>query len=1247
MLILCAIPILVNVSNRKTNKLAKLEGTQTKQSTSSVKKLTDSNIGEYVDLGNDPLGIGDTSKNWRVFYTQYNKVYLILADYLPNSTGYAAAAGLQTKDTYSVYLEYSSLNPNTNRVAFRNALNASTWNELANGISNARVYGSPTLQQLRKSWDTVYPDSPMRFEENAYGDVSIASGVDYDNDLYSTSHNSAVDGCVGYWFDTSYPKDDSSVWSFGIYNSGSGHLYKTGYYENNKGLRPVVSLPDTTRFLNTGDGWAVAYAVNLETNGGTINSGDVKSYIPGEEVNLPTDITKTGYTFGGWYEDRECTVGPVESIGATETGAKTYYAKWTEGRYKVKFKDGASIVKEETVTYGGAATAPTLTKIGHTLSWSVDFSNVTSDLTVEARWTPNTYTVTLEEKGGTINSGDITQYTYGVGATLPTSVTKEGYVFDGWYEDVACEVNKVTVIGTTETGNKTYYAKWLEDTDRDGIPDDRDPDTQVGYKVEHYTQNTDLTTYTLRETDTTLTGHLGSTVNAVPRPYTGFTVTTTSNTVASGTVVKDGSLTLKLYYNRNNYIITLNKGEGTINSGNVTQYTYGIGATLPVDVTRQWYVFKGWYEDEACEGTRVTEIGVTETGTKIYYAKWLKDTDGDGIPDIEDNDTQVGYKVEHYTQNTDLTTYTLKETDTTLTGHLGSQVNAEAKEYTGFTVTTTSNTVASGTVVEDGSLTLKLYYNRKTYTITYETNGGTIEDENYPTSYTYGIVVTLPTNVTKTGYTFGGWYENSELTGNVITQIREADVGDKIYYAKWNENGNTPYKVKHYKQTETGYTLANTDTLTGKTGATVTAIPNTYEGYEENVNHEQRVSIGTIAADGTLELKLYYDILTYKVTFKDEDTVLDEQTVNYGTAATAPTPIKTGYVLRWDKEFDNVKSDLTVNAVWKRDTDGDGIPDDEDPETLVKYIVKHYKQQGNTTTYELAETEELKGQLGSEVTANPKTYEGYIENTTASQRVPSGIITGDGSLELILLYDTIKCEVIFKNEGEEVERQIVVYGEGATAPSLTKEGYTLSWDIDFESVTSDITVNAIWTRLGEEQRNYKVEHYVETKEGNYTLRETDILVGDKGDVVIAIPKTYEEYVLDEEHEGTIKEGEIEEGLVLKLYYKYKRFTIIFKDGKEEVGREEVIYGGTAKPPVLTKPGYILSWDKDLNEITSNLTINTVWTKDPNYKDPNSGKDDGKEEKPSILPQTGEETVTLGAIMGLLGIAVIYFVKYKF
>ena len=79
-------------------------------------------------------------------------------------------------------------------------------------------------------------------------------------------------------------------------------------------------------------------------------------------------------------------------------------------------------------------------------------------LTVQ--WTAPTYAVTLNTGGGTINSGNVTEYTYGVGATLPTDVTRTGYTFKGWYDNENLTSSPVTAISNTETGNKEYWAKW-------------------------------------------------------------------------------------------------------------------------------------------------------------------------------------------------------------------------------------------------------------------------------------------------------------------------------------------------------------------------------------------------------------------------------------------------------------------------------------------------------------------------------------------------------------------------------------------------------------------------------------------------------------------------------------------------------------------------------------------------------------------------------------------------------------------
>ena len=94
------------------------------------------------------------------------------------------------------------------------------------------------------------------------------------------------------------------------------------------------------------------------------------------------------------------------------------------------------------------------------------------------------------------------------------------------------------------------------------------------------------------------------------------------NSYAPGASVPADVTELTVQWTAPTYTVTLNAGDGTINSGNVTSYTYGVGATLPTDVTRTGYTFKGWYDNESLTGSPVTAIGDTETGNKEYWAKW-------------------------------------------------------------------------------------------------------------------------------------------------------------------------------------------------------------------------------------------------------------------------------------------------------------------------------------------------------------------------------------------------------------------------------------------------------------------------------------------------------------------------------------------------------------------------------------------------------------------------------------------------
>ena len=83
-----------------------------------------------------------------------------------------------------------------------------------------------------------------------------------------------------------------------------------------------------------------------------------------------------------------------------------------------------------------------------------------ADVSVTAHFKQADYKVTLNANGGTVNEGDVTGYVYGEGAKVPTNVTSDGYTFGGWYDNASFTGSRVTAITGTDTGDKTYWAKW-------------------------------------------------------------------------------------------------------------------------------------------------------------------------------------------------------------------------------------------------------------------------------------------------------------------------------------------------------------------------------------------------------------------------------------------------------------------------------------------------------------------------------------------------------------------------------------------------------------------------------------------------------------------------------------------------------------------------------------------------------------------------------------------------------------------
>ena len=217
-------------------------------------------------------------------------------------------------------------------------------------------------------------------------------------------------GYVKNWNDIySWGQDTSSYesWYRAVrgYNSARRwlHSYATSSYSNH-GFRPVLEVlnPDTLG----SDGLKV---VTLDLNGGKLGGSS-------EAIQI---IVKNGSKF----------TAPASGGLTRPDGDAGSFFMWLGSNGKL-YAPGDSVPADVT------------------------------KLTVQ--WTAPTYTVTLNAGDGTINSGNVTSYTYGVGATLPTvdDMTYTGHTFKGWYDNENLTGDPVTAIGNTETGNKEYWAKW-------------------------------------------------------------------------------------------------------------------------------------------------------------------------------------------------------------------------------------------------------------------------------------------------------------------------------------------------------------------------------------------------------------------------------------------------------------------------------------------------------------------------------------------------------------------------------------------------------------------------------------------------------------------------------------------------------------------------------------------------------------------------------------------------------------------
>lgn len=214
---------------------------QTPSAEGTLAMLTNANIGDYIDLGNNIVGTSSTSDDWRVLYVEDDTVYAILADYLP-ANQIPSVSGLYTDTDQYEYSVWSE----TDRDTLINGLkNTVAWRSFANGISGAIVNGSPDVELIIKSYN--YKNST----ELVSGDSNLKLDSETkDYDLY-VPHTESLNGNeYGYWTVSESTTDGDIDYTWTVMYDGNLIYFSPYNYSSCEGYwcsRPVVALSNTTK----------------------------------------------------------------------------------------------------------------------------------------------------------------------------------------------------------------------------------------------------------------------------------------------------------------------------------------------------------------------------------------------------------------------------------------------------------------------------------------------------------------------------------------------------------------------------------------------------------------------------------------------------------------------------------------------------------------------------------------------------------------------------------------------------------------------------------------------------------------------------------------------------------------------------------------------------------------------------------------------------------------------------------------
>lgn len=752
----------------------------------------------------------------------------------------------------------------------------------------------------------------------------------------------------------------TNVGDCSIGSSATGGVKEGTYYRDTQVTLTAKAAPTGYDFVGWYEGsnlvsTSLSFAVTLTANRTLVAKYKIKSYTvnatsedtnkgtvspAGQTVEHGANATvlatpKPAYNFAGWYNGTTKVSSNVSYTFAV-TANISLTAKFTIKTFTTTTANstgGTASVNKSSVEYGGSAIWTATPSTGYNFSkWSngstinpMTVSRITANTHITPVFVLKSYTVTWNPNGGSVSPTSTIKTHGSTLGTLPTPTraadAQYTYTFKGWF--TAATGGTQVSASTTVTGNVTYYAQWTA--------------TLRSYTAT-FNGNGGGT-----PSPSTITKTYGSELGTLPTcsrtgyTFLGWYTASSGGTKISSTTKITGTVTYYAQWSINSYtlIYNVNGGNAVSPASKSVQYgsAYGTLPTPTKSSTAEFtYTFAGWFT-AASGGTQVTANTTMGAGNTTIYAHWTA--------------TRRSYTINYQTTYGSLN----RTSQSVAYGSKGSctlTMPANDAQYTytfqgWYTAANGGGTkVGSELTLETpaikGTVTYYAYVTRstKSYTHTFNANGGgTVSPATITKAYNTALG-TLPT-VSRTGYTFVGWFDTSAASGGTQATTTTKVTGTKTWYARWSINSYT------FTFDKNGGNTPSSTTITKEYNTAVGTLPTCTRNADNTYTYAFAGWFDTSASSGGTQLTTATKVTSNKTwyarwtpTYKNYTVTWDgnggtpsksSSSFHYNDAlGTLPTATRTGYTFKgWSTSKTDtvnvstttkVTANVTYYAVW-------------------------------------------------------------------------------------------------------------------------------------------------------------------------------------------------------------------------------------------------------------------------------------------------------------------------------------------